>query len=97
MNQQLKRVFRSKKTTLSLVVALLTSGPAFGDSLFTAGNLVVSVEGNGVFGATSGSYSDNQAAPLTPVQTARNNRRRHLCEIARASPDGNRRQLCRIR
>jgi hypothetical protein len=32
---------------------------------FLPGSLVVSVEGNGVVGATSGSYTDNQAAPLT--------------------------------
>lgn len=32
---------------------------------FLPGSLVVSVEGNGVVGATSGSYTDNQAAPLS--------------------------------
>jgi hypothetical protein len=32
---------------------------------FAPGSLVVSVEGNGVIGATSGPYTDNQAAPLT--------------------------------
>jgi len=36
----------------------------------TPGDLVVSVEGNGVFGATSGSYTDNQAAPLSLFQFA---------------------------
>ncbi len=35
------------------------------DFTFTTGDLVVSVEGNGVEGAASGSYTDNQAAPLT--------------------------------
>ena len=34
---------------------------------FTSGNLVVSVEGNGVVGG-SGTYGDNQAAPLTLFQ-----------------------------
>jgi hypothetical protein len=32
---------------------------------FLPGSLVVSVEGNGVIGATSGAYTDNQAAPLS--------------------------------
>lgn len=36
--------------------------------VFTAGNLVVSVEGNGVFGAPSGPYTDNQASPMTLFQ-----------------------------
>jgi hypothetical protein len=44
------------------------SAPAFASTIFTAGNLVVSVEGNGVYGATSGPYTDNQAAPLTLFQ-----------------------------
>jgi hypothetical protein len=35
--------------------------------IFTPGNVVVSVEGNGVVGGT-GSYGDNQAAPLTLFQ-----------------------------
>jgi hypothetical protein len=35
--------------------------------LFTPGNLVVSVEGNGVEGG-SGAYTDNQAAPFTLFQ-----------------------------
>lgn len=36
--------------------------------VFTPGNLVVSVEGNGVFGAMSGPYGDNQASPMTLFQ-----------------------------
>lgn len=32
---------------------------------FAPGSLVVSVEGNGVVGATSGPYTDNQATPIT--------------------------------
>ena len=37
-------------------------------AVFTPGNLVVSVEGNGVYGATSGIYTDNQASPMTLFQ-----------------------------
>lgn len=36
--------------------------------LFTPGNLVVSVEGNGVVGASSGAYTDNQASPVSLFQ-----------------------------
>ena len=36
------------------------------------GNLVVSVEGNGVMGAASGPYTDNQAAPLSLFDFAQN-------------------------
>jgi hypothetical protein len=49
-------------------IALLAAAPAFAQ--FTSGNLVVAVEGNGVFGASSGPYGDNQAAPLTLFQYA---------------------------
>jgi hypothetical protein len=52
---------------IAIAVALM-SAPAFASTIFTAGNLVVSVEGNGVYGATSGPYTDNQAAPLTLFQ-----------------------------
>jgi hypothetical protein len=51
----------------SLAIALLISATAFGDTLFTTGNLVVSVEGAGL---TGGSYGDNQAAPLSLFQYA---------------------------
>ena len=51
----------------SLVVALLISVSAFGDTLFTTGNLVVSVEGAAL---TGGSYGDNQAGPLSLFQYA---------------------------
>lgn len=52
----------------ALAVALLMSVPAFAQTpFFTPGNLVVSVEGNGVAGGP-GSYGDNQAAPLTLFQ-----------------------------
>jgi hypothetical protein len=53
-------------TVQTLAVALIGSAKA-GDSsfTFTTGDLVVAVEGNGVEDATSGPYTDNQAAPLT--------------------------------
>ena len=51
---------------LSLLLAA-TSSLAYGQAFtgFDAGDIVVSVEGNGVVGATSGAYTDNQAAPLS--------------------------------
>ncbi|MGA3189699.1 MAG: hypothetical protein ABSF22_21540 [Bryobacteraceae bacterium] len=49
-------------------IALLASAPAFAQ--FTSGNLVVAVEGNGVAGASSGPYADNQAGPFTLFQYA---------------------------
>ncbi|WP_394779529.1 PEP-CTERM sorting domain-containing protein [Undibacterium sp.] len=74
--QQLQRQgFRSLPAlkTLAVAAAALTSlalmsAPAFASPFFVPGNLVVSVEGNGVYGATSGSYTDNQASPLTLFQ-----------------------------
>jgi hypothetical protein len=61
------------KSAETLVIAasflLLASVPASAGSIsFTTGNLVVSVEGNGVVAASSGPYTDNQAAPLTLFQ-----------------------------
>lgn len=57
------------KTALALAVTLLATTPAFADTpFFDVGNLIVSVEGNGIMGATSGSYIDNQASPLTLFQ-----------------------------
>ena len=56
-----------------LLLALMASAvlPAAAQAFdFTLGDLVVSVEGNGVFGARSGSYTDNQAAPLTLFEFA---------------------------
>jgi hypothetical protein len=50
------------------MAVLFVSAPAFSNTVFTAGNLVVAVEGNGVQGAASGPYTDNQAAPLTLAQ-----------------------------
>jgi hypothetical protein len=51
-----------------IAIVLLAAAPAFAQ--FTSGNLVVAVEGNGVAGASSGPYTDNQAAPLTLFQFA---------------------------
>ena len=49
------------------VFGALATGAFAQSPLFTPGNLVVSIEGNGVAGQ-SGSYGDNQAAPLTLFQ-----------------------------
>ena len=63
----------SRKTVpIPVLAAVLTAvmsvaSPARAATIFTPGNLVVSVEGNGV-GAASGPYTDNQAAPLTLFQ-----------------------------
>ena len=48
---------------------MAASAPALAQT-FTAGNLVVAVEGQGVHGALSGPYTDNQAGPLTLFQYA---------------------------
>ncbi|MFZ6645929.1 PEP-CTERM sorting domain-containing protein [Undibacterium sp. TJN25] len=53
---------------VAATLAMLMSMPASASPFFVPGNLVVSVEGNGVYGATSGSYTDNQASPLTLFQ-----------------------------
>jgi hypothetical protein len=53
---------------IAFTVGLLAAAPLFADTIFSTGNLVVSVEGNGVKGATSGPYTDNQAGPLTLFQ-----------------------------
>ena len=64
-------MFRTNKELLLGFVAVgallqASAGPAGASSFdFTTGDLVVSVEGNGVEGAASGPYTDNQAAPLT--------------------------------
>jgi hypothetical protein len=54
---------------LLLLAGTILAGSAHaGAPILLPGNLVVSVEGNGVQGATSGPYTDNQAAPLTLFQ-----------------------------
>ncbi len=72
MKQQRGRVVEGqiRKIALALGVVLLMSVPALAQT-FTAGNLDVTVEGNGVEGG-SGTYTDNQAAPLTLFQYAPN-------------------------
>ena len=69
MKQQRGRVIEGRIITIALAAAfaLLTAIPALAQT-FTPGNLVVTVEGNGVEGASSGPYTDNQAAPLTLFQ-----------------------------
>lgn len=57
--------FQIKKIAVAIAVVLLISGPALADPIFTVGNLVVSVEGDG---SGTGTYTDNQAAPLTLYQ-----------------------------
>jgi PEP-CTERM motif len=52
----------------NLFILSLTASSLFAGSLFTVGNLVVTVEGNGVQGAASGPYTDNMASPLTLFQ-----------------------------
>ena len=69
---------QSRFLTIGFAVLLLTSVPALAQispnnaasnnaTLFTQGNLVISVEGCGVEAGTC-SYGDNQAAPLTLFQ-----------------------------
>jgi len=59
---------------IALAIAFLIAVPVFAQQqpFFTPGNVVVSVEGNGVSGAVSGPYGDNQAAPFTLFQFAPN-------------------------
>ena len=54
---------------ICLLAATCLAMPAAATN-FLPGNLVVAVEGNGVYGATSGAYTDNQAAPLSLFQYA---------------------------
>jgi hypothetical protein len=53
---------------VAATLAALSASAHAGNNFFDLGDLVVTVEGNGVVGATSGSYTDNQAAPLTLFQ-----------------------------
>jgi hypothetical protein len=61
-----------KSATPLVLIALAGALPNVGHAFtsFTLGDLVVSVEGNGVEGAASGPYTDNQAAPLTLFEFA---------------------------
>src|ERR1700678_443734 len=67
MNRQCGLAVKGQLGKIAIAIALMCA-PAFADPIFVAGNLVVAVEGNGVFGAASGPYTDNQAAPLTLFQ-----------------------------
>jgi hypothetical protein len=60
--------FEGQTKKIAIVVGFLLSLPAFAGQIFSPGNLVVSVEGNGVVGVGSGSYTDNQASPFTLFQ-----------------------------
>ncbi len=57
-----------KRTIPGFAICALLAGHAIAGPLFLPGNLIVSVSGNGVVGASSGSYTDNQASPLTLFQ-----------------------------
>ena len=74
LDSHVMRVCISLKTRLA-IAAMMVFAPTCAGALFSSGNLIVSVEGNGVYGAASGPYTDNQASPLTlfqyqPVGTA---------------------------
>jgi hypothetical protein len=64
-----RKYFGSRNAALAAALlmsaALLTSTPASASMIFTVGDVVVTVEGNGVVGAASGPYSDEQASPLS--------------------------------
>ncbi len=51
-----------------LLAGTVLAAPVSAATFFLPGNLVVSVEGNGVQGALSGPFTDNQAAPLSLFQ-----------------------------
>jgi hypothetical protein len=53
---------------LAAALAALSAPAQAGNNFFDLGDLVVSVEGNGVVGAASGTYTDNQASPFTLFQ-----------------------------
>ncbi|WP_036169139.1 PEP-CTERM sorting domain-containing protein [Massilia sp. 9096] len=68
MRSTRRPVLRPTLFALAAAASLAGAGSAQATPFFIPGNLVVSVEGNGVRGAVSGSYTDNQAAPLTLFQ-----------------------------
>jgi PEP-CTERM motif len=49
-------------------VALIAAAHASAGPILEPGNLVIAVEGNGIEGALSGPYTDNQASPLSLFQ-----------------------------
>ena len=58
------------RSTPALACLLAVGAVPASAVVFTPGNLVVAVSGNGIYGATSGGYADNQASPLTLFQYA---------------------------
>jgi PEP-CTERM motif len=64
-NRGMKKHRKHLVEIVRFATAMALTMPAFAGSIFTPGNLVVSVEGNG---SGTGSYTDNQAAPLTLYQ-----------------------------
>ena len=85
VKQNLRAVARWQFSWRALAAASLVGLPAVAQQQFTPGNLVVAVEGCGVYGGTctvvngtgtgamnsaNGGYGDNQAAPLTLFQFA---------------------------
>jgi hypothetical protein len=67
MNMQCMGDTKRRAARLAMALALCAA-PAVAGPFFLPGNLVVSVSGNGVAGAASGLYTDNQASPLTLFQ-----------------------------
>ena len=53
---------------IAAALAALSAPAQAGNNFFDLGDLVVTVEGNGVVGAASGTYTDNQASPFTLFQ-----------------------------
>jgi hypothetical protein len=68
---QLRTVSRASRISLAVALALAGQTLAFADSLtFTAGDLVVSAEGDGISGNST--YLDGQATPITLYQFSLN-------------------------
>src|SRR4051794_33615446 len=53
---------------IAFAAMMAVATPSMAATFFMPNNLVVSVEGNGVWGAATGDYTTNQAAPLTLMQ-----------------------------
>jgi hypothetical protein len=84
MNHQRTHVAPRQIGKIAIAVGLLAAAPAFADTIFDTGNLVVAVSGCGIYGGTCtsvpggtgngtqnssvGGYGDNQASPLTLFQ-----------------------------
>ena len=62
MTMPLPSIFK-RRALIAMIIGTTCIAPAYADSfVFTPGDLVVSVEGDG---SNTGSYTDNQAAPIT--------------------------------